>query len=232
MRGMILLRNAPRAGIEMHMNQLATQSMLLVALAVLPACFEDGLAELGEYNVVPKGGSPEAAPPLTLGDASVIIPITDPTPAPGCYRFVAHAAGSTGAYAVAGSGSENVRFTFQAPWQGTAYIRSIKPLIDNRVVLHHWLLYADTSARAANVDAVPQTSLDGTLVYGWTPGSTPLELGSDMGIEAAGDVSYSLAVRYTNEAGPATSDSSGVEVCVSSQPVLFKVSLALSEGAL
>lgn len=224
-------------GIPRHMKKLP---VLLVAVLSLPACYEEGVAELGVYNGAQ--GSPADGPPtlgdsslpipIDLGDSSLPIPVDPPAPDTQCHRFVAHAASDANApYAVAAGAQQNVRFTFRAPWQGTTFIRSIKPIVDNPKVLHNWQLYADTyPAQEGVVIDDGQSQYPGSLVYGWTPGSTPLQLGSNMGIPVQDDVSYTLRTRYSNLNGGAGLDASGIEVCVSSQPVIFGVSLTLREG--
>lgn len=209
----------------MHMK---TTHLLILTVLTAPACFESEVAEVGVYTAQQgdKGG------PDTVLDSSVAIPIPglgeeafpiDPDLE--CHRLVAHAADSSAPYAVPADVDQTVRFTFTAPWQGAQFARAVRPVLDNlSKPVHHWALYAEPNAAAPGVEVAPH-SANAKFVYGWIPGSTPLQLPHDFGIPVTDSVSYTLEVHYYNVGGPATPDSSGIELCTSAQPVLFGVTI-------
>lgn len=212
---------------------IVTRSTLFVLVAACVPSSE--VAELGVYEGTQTGtehlGDASFAAPNhpELPDASELPPAMQPTdpaaPAPVCHRFAAHAAGSSEPYPVPAQQAQYVRFTFDAPWKGEQFIQSVKPLLGERRVVHHWMLYAEPRALPTGVETASEPKRTGALVYGWVPGSSMLELPADYGIAAPDGVSYTLEVRYYNVDGPATVDATSVEVCLAAQRPFFAVSL-------
>lgn len=134
-----------------------------------------------------------------------------------CVKLLAHAQGDKNAKFKVGAVADAYwKFGFRAPWQGLVYGRLVKPVIDNAKVLHHWLLYRDSTQDGAIVATIGQGS--GELVAGWAPGGTPLDF------RPYGDVSFELpsenyAVEFHyNSDDPNAMDASGVELCFQKEP--------------
>lgn len=102
------------------------------------------------------------------------------------------------------------------PWPETFYGVVMRPIIDNKKVLHHWLLYQD------NLPGVPTPPIlqigahpTGQLLAGWAPGGDTTDFrvtGEDVAIELPSNTTYSLELHY-NSSDPEAVDSSGVEIC-------------------
>jgi len=104
--------------------------------------------------------------------------------------------------------------TFTAPWKETVYGMVVRPVIDNRAVLHHWLLF-QTDAAAQPTGAVKSSGAHpgGQLLHGWAPGGEALDTraAGDVGIELPA-TSYTVEFHY-NSSDANAEDASGVEVC-------------------
>jgi hypothetical protein len=134
-----------------------------------------------------------------------------------CYQFLTHAQGDINAPYTQGQGENYVNFSFKPGWKGTQYLRSIKLVnVENATVLHHWLLFKDTSMkRDGAVAASGGTHTDGAvLLHGWAPGATPIFYDPDVGMKMEDNVSYSLEAHLYNMSGKSGTDHSGAEVCV------------------
>lgn len=115
------------------------------------------------------------------------------------------------------TGEQYYCFSFHKDWgtgtQGLAFY----PDIDNRQVIHHWLLY---KAITPQVNGVNSACLgfhpDGELLAGWAPGATASFLPSHVGLDLGGG-DYILEVHYNNTGAPAQ-DGSGVTVCKAKTP--------------
>jgi hypothetical protein len=156
-----------------------------------------------------------------MGGAS-ITPIDYQDPDMKCYRFLAHAAGDMTKPYMQGAGEEYVDFSFKAPWTGTVYSRSIKLVLDpDSKVLHHWLLFKDTSAKTDGaVQPVGLLGLhtDGAiLLHGWAPGASDVYLDPDVGMKLEANVSYTIESHLYNQGTAPSGDHSGAEVCVTTK---------------
>jgi hypothetical protein len=115
------------------------------------------------------------------------------------------------------SGEQYYCFGFHKDWgtgtQGLAFY----PDIDNRQVIHHWLLY---KAITPQVNGTNNACLgfhpDGELLAGWAPGATASFLPAHVGLDLGGG-DYILEVHYNNTGAPAQ-DGSGVTVCKAKTP--------------
>lgn len=118
-------------------------------------------------------------------------------------------------------------FYFKAPWadgeQGLGY----KPVIDNKRVLHHWLLYASDQAPQGLADGgmtgrcQAQGDPNRVLLAGWAPGTPGINLPDGVGQQLpSGSRAYvTLEIHYYNtEPGQPAMDRSGVEICVANEP--------------
>lgn len=107
-------------------------------------------------------------------------------------------------------------FNYAPPW-GSAKVHMIswRPIVDNRAVIHHWLLYNSTTAVS------DKTDMDGggahpnaQLTCGWAPGGRGFVMPTDVGQDVSG-AGFVLENHYNNTTGTPSPDGSGVRVCVS-----------------
>jgi hypothetical protein len=160
----------------------------------------------GATPVVPRP-LPEGGMPVSVDDAPV-----EPDPSE-CDMVPFHARqDATGAKYNVPVGEQYYCFGFHQDWgpgtQGLAFY----PNIDNKQVIHHWLLYkAITPQTNGSNNACLGFHPDGELIAGWAPGATASFLPKHVGIDL-GSGDYILEVHYNNTIGP-TQDSSGVTVC-------------------
>jgi hypothetical protein len=131
-----------------------------------------------------------------------------------CYKLVAHSGNKTGKRAVGAVTDGYVGFSFMPPWQGTRYVRALRNVIDNKQVVHHFLLYQEPGAVAdgavsAQIGAHPT----GQLIHGWAPGGSEAYNSPDIGAELVSTRGYLLELHYNSRDASAT-DASGVELCV------------------
>lgn len=138
-----------------------------------------------------------------------------------CFDFLAHAPGDNDEpYDVGSARDKYVNFTFEPPWEGTAYARVMRSSIDNDQVVHHWLFYKNNSAGGeGTVTDSTGAHPGGELTHGWAPGGSDLDFRQfgDVGFEMPGDVSYTLELHY-NSNDAAARDHSGIQVCVTKEP--------------
>jgi hypothetical protein len=135
-----------------------------------------------------------------------------------CYTLTAHNGDLKTPYAVGAARDAYFNFTFKAPWKGMAYGVIFRPIIDNKSVIHHWLLFQDTPAGKPG-PAVPSIGAHpaGQLLAGWAPGGETLNLREQVkesvGIELPDTSTYTIEFHY-NSSDANAKDASGVEVCV------------------
>ncbi|HEX4338167.1 MAG TPA: hypothetical protein VH062_19800 [Polyangiaceae bacterium] len=163
------------------------------------------------------GGVPLPMPPSALPEGG-LVPTVDDTPVPPdpseCDMVPFHARqDATNAKYIVPAGQQYYCFGFHQDWgpgtQGLAFY----PDIDNKQVIHHWLLYKAISPQTnGSVNACLGFHPDGELIAGWAPGATASYLPKHVGIDLGGG-DYILEVHYNNTTGVATTDSSGVTVC-------------------
>jgi hypothetical protein len=153
---------------------------------------------------------------VASGDGGAIVATTDggvynaPWPAD-CekhYKIQAHALNGalTDPYMVPKGQELHDNIIFDAPW-GDEDVQSVamRPITDNKRVLHHWILYAVQG---------------GAFVTGWAPGAeNAAALPDDVGMFVAkGKQSLRLNMHYYNREGTQDEpDQSGVEICTVSK---------------
>ncbi len=135
-----------------------------------------------------------------------------------CYRLVANSGDKVTPYAVGTANDTYVGFGFMPPWDGVRYIRSIRTVIDNAEVLHHWLLFQlDDDVDDGSVSRQSGVHPDGQLVHGWAPGGGDLYFTQKVAVRSDPSKGYLLELHY-NSSDPSAVDASGAEVCVTSTP--------------
>jgi hypothetical protein len=162
------------------------------------------------------------------------------SPPTGCenVQFLAHGQqvpGDTTPFPVPAGQQFYQNFYFKVPWNVATQALRFTPIIDNTQVLHHWLLYASTTAYTDGTSGPsPGVHSDGTLLAGWAPGAGEWVMPEGVGMELPSGNSYLvLEVHYNNVQGlPNMADHSGVEVCATSnlRPNTATVSWLGTEG--
>jgi len=143
--------------------------------------------------------------------------------------------GDTTPFAVPAGQQFYQAFYFKVPWNVATQALRFTPIIDNTQVLHHWLLYASTTAYTDGTSGPsPGVHADGTLLAGWAPGAGEWVMPDGVGMELpSGNAYLVLEVHYNNVQGlPNMTDHSGVEVCATSnlRPNTATVSWLGTEG--
>lgn len=131
-----------------------------------------------------------------------------------CVRFTAHAQGDKNAKFKVGTVVDGYWFFgFKPTWTGTVYGLTVKPIIDNKQVLHHWLLYKEKIADGAVEKTIGEHG-SGELIHGWAPGGIAMDFrkSGDVSFELNADTNYGLELHY-NSSDPNALDASGAEIC-------------------
>jgi hypothetical protein len=137
-----------------------------------------------------------------------------------CYQMLTHAQGDGNADYMQAPGEQYWEFTFKAAWTGTQYLRSVRPIIRNPApVLHHWLLFKDTSMGSDGaIVAGTGAHIDGAvLIHGWAPGASPIYYDPDVGMKMESNVTYTVEAHMYNSGSSAGPDHSGPELCVTTK---------------
>lgn len=102
---------------------------------------------------------------------------------------------------------EELDFDIPVPWsgQGSGPVQAlaIRPLTNNKRVVHHWILYAGTF----------------DFITSWSPGK-PMEVFPEgVGVHMPSDGTFRLDMHYYNVGSPSDEpDESGLEVCITRNP--------------
>lgn len=107
-------------------------------------------------------------------------------------------------------------FQFKVPYDRPVWTLSTRPIIDNKQVIHHWLLFQMGGAGrdGSHADEIG-LQLNNALLTGWAPGGNPLDMPPGVGLEMPAPGAYMLLENhYFNTTGGAKEDRSGVRVCV------------------
>lgn len=159
--------------------------------------------------------------PPTRGPTDTYVPDDDPNLT--CYRFLAHNGDGKTPLNLGIALDTYYAYVFAAPWQDTQYGVVVRSIIDNKKVLHHWLLFQD-NVPGIPTGAVPQIGAHptGQLLAVWAPGGTPMDLrdvAKDEGgvaLELPATTTYTVEFHYNSD-DPDAVDQSGVEVCTAKQ---------------
>lgn len=130
-------------------------------------------------------------------------------------------------------GDQYVEFRFSAPWSGTRYIKSIRPLVDNGEVLERARLFRLPSTdKGRGVQRGAGAHPESEFLFGWSLPTDTLELTEPIGIAVPEGARLLLEHHYDNRTGEPGIDGSGVELCVTAQQPERLVAMAWlgSEG--
>jgi hypothetical protein len=156
-----------------------------------------------------------SSPAGTPGGAPDAVLTTDPSgPGITCYDIVARDS-SGNKFTVPTTPDLYHLFYYAPPW-GSAKVHMIswRPMIDNKAVIHHWLLYNSDTAVADKTDADGGGAHpNAQLTCGWAPGGRGYVLPDGVGQDVSG-AGFVLENHYNNTTGAPSPDASGVRVCV------------------
>lgn len=144
------------------------------------------------------------------------------------YKVQAHQNGQP--YNVPANWESNVSISIPVPWagkvSGDVQAVAIRPLTNNKRVVHHWILFAGALE----------------FITSWSPGKPPEVFPPDVGVYLPSSGTFSLNMHYYNQGNSkAEKDSSGAEICLASKlrpktattnmfgPFLFTVPSGMSE---
>lgn len=124
-----------------------------------------------------------------------------------CEHFYTLRANDNGKpHTVAAKSETHPQFVFDAPWgDDKVQALAIRPLTDNKKVIHHWILYENSGV------------IGGQFLTSWAPGKEGMrKFPEDIGVYMpSGSKALRLDVHYYNLGGTQSEkDQSGVELCV------------------
>lgn len=138
-----------------------------------------------------------------------------------CYDFQSHngmTAGDKTPYEVP-TGEHYEQFYFKVPWPDNSVATRFGTKIDNRKVLHHWLMFS--SSRSESLDGTHEAATGSQLgdsgaqmMAGWALGGDDIELPPDMGLLLTPSGVLNLSWHYYNTADGVENDQSVAQVCV------------------
>ena len=199
----------------------------VAAIGLLASCADVGSPDRGLAEL-PHDGAPQPQPAaqevegdVPRGGSASNKPIDYDDPQLKCYKLTAYGsvADKSQKYSVPSTPDLYVAFNVKAPWTGRQYIRSFRALVDNKAVLHHWLLFRQLMGGA---EAIMPNALgahpDGEMLHGWAPGGDDMFMDKDVGMEVPANSVFQLEMHYNNRTGAPTPDASRVEICVTPTP--------------
>jgi hypothetical protein len=171
----------------------------------------DGGATGTEPGRLPTGDGGSVAPERGGVDAPVAPDSSE------CTTLSLHARqDATGAPFPVPTGEGYYCFSFHVPLSSKTHGLAFYKHIDNKQVIHHWLLYKMITPQFDGLAlGCIGFHIDGALLAGWAPGGGDWILPKDVGMDLGGG-DFLLEVHYSNT-GPATTDTSGVDICSTSQ---------------
>jgi len=117
------------------------------------------------------------------------------------------------------SGEHYEQFYFKVPWRDSSVATRFGTKIDNRTVLHHWLLFS--SSRSESLDGTHETATGSQLgdagaqmVAGWALGGDDIEFPADVGLLLPNSGILNVSWHYYNSTGGTEKDQSAAQVCV------------------
>jgi hypothetical protein len=114
-------------------------------------------------------------------------------------------------------------YYYRAPWKEAVHGLKFRSIIDNKKIVHHWILYGvDSSTEQDGAvqggEGEPIGSMQGEFyIAGWAPGAPDIEMPDNVGLHmpSGGSATFRLEIHYFNTAPGAVAeeDASGVEFC-------------------
>jgi hypothetical protein len=162
----------------------------------------------GSGNAACSGEGPPPGPGPLPGPAA--LPCTPK------YEFRASADNANAPFAVPNVANTYQCFTFQVPFKADEQAIAWAPIIDDKRVIHHWILYG-------HGNTIKPTGCGDTgrvFLVGWAPGGQNGMMPADVGLELPDPGSWlTLEVHYNNKAGVTDArDRSGVAMCTTDTP--------------
>lgn len=118
-------------------------------------------------------------------------------------------------------------YYYRAPFDGEVQGLKFRSIIDNKKIVHHWILYGvDSSSEQDGAvhggEGQPIGSMEGEFyIAGWAPGAPDIEMPNDVGLHmpTGGTATFRLEIHYFNTSPNAVveQDASGVEFCTTSK---------------
>jgi Copper type II ascorbate-dependent monooxygenase, C-terminal domain/Copper type II ascorbate-dependent monooxygenase, N-terminal domain len=180
-------------------------------LAALDAWLDAG-APRSDASCAPP---PDASAPPPSGPDAL------PCPASDRKTFLAHGAQPGSKFQVeASAGNEFACFTWRSPFGVPTQATAFAPVIDDKRVVHHWILYQSASQQPDGQFGPCNMPTDARFVAGWAPGGGNSVLPTDVGQNLQGQTgSFILQLHYWNTAGYTdANDASGVAMCTTTTP--------------
>ena len=145
------------------------------------------------------------------------------------YTFRAHnnnGASDTSKKQVAAGAQYYASYYYRAPWTAEVQGLKFRSIIDNKKIVHHWILYGvDSSTQqdgsVQGGEGQPIGSMQGEFyIAGWAPGAPDIVLPEGVGLHmpTGGSATFRLEIHYFNTSPTAVAeqDASGVEFCATS----------------
>jgi hypothetical protein len=141
-----------------------------------------------------------------------------------CFEFHAHNAqtpGDTTPFQVR-AGEFYRNFVFKAPYAQKSTGLTFDALIDNKAVIHHWLLFHVLSGQMTDGSHTDGIGIhpNSALITGWAPGGEPPDMPPGVGMELPDPGGYyELEIHYFNSTGTTALDRSGIRICATPDPM-------------
>jgi hypothetical protein len=135
--------------------------------------------------------------------------------------FLAHGSAANGKFHVdQNGGNEYACFTWSSPFGAPTQATAFAPVIDDKRVVHHWILYESKTQQPDGQFGPCNMPTDARFVAGWAPGGGNTVLPPDVGQDLQGTGgSFILQLHYWNVAGYSdANDASGVAMCTTTTP--------------
>ncbi len=109
---------------------------------------------------------------------------------------------------------EYVCYGIDVPVNAKRHITTIAPAVDNKVIVHHMLLFSTSSSQDPNPKPCAGQPPDSRLLAVWAPGGQALELPAEAGMPMEGTGHFFVQVHYSNlMALDGQQDLSGFDLC-------------------
>jgi hypothetical protein len=174
-------------------------------------------AEAAGCQTTSPNGPDTTVPGRVDGGAGALVPAPGET----CYEFKVHNSTTTVdamPYDVGPDGEHYEQFYYKTPWPANSVATAYSTRMDNKAVLHHWLLFSTDEAEAEGFHkTAPLPTLIGTnpvLLAGWAVGGPNLVAPKDVGFELPNPgKQINVQWHFYNSTGKDQVDASSVQIC-------------------